>query len=129
MKQTVCGAGELGRGQMQLTQLGPIRIVVARANDGELHALAANCLHQGGPLEEGRIYRHTPHVENGSPYAGEGTRDILKCPWHGYEYDVRTGCVLFDRDRSLQKFAVREEDGNIVIELGAPAKQGSTSDS
>ena len=40
---------------------------------------------------------------------------MLKCPWHGYEYDVRTGCALFDERRRLRRVAV-EERGVIVVE-------------
>jgi nitrite reductase/ring-hydroxylating ferredoxin subunit len=41
---------------------------------------------------------------------------VLKCPWHGYEYDVRSGCALFDRRRRLRRVRVREEGGLIVVE-------------
>ena len=43
---------------------------------------------------------------------------MLKCPWHGYEYDVRSGCALFDRRRRLRRVDVRDEDGLIVAGAG-----------
>jgi nitrite reductase/ring-hydroxylating ferredoxin subunit len=45
-------------------------------------------------------------------------RDVIKCPWHGYEYDVRSGCALFDRRRRVRAVRVRERGGRIVAELG-----------
>ncbi|MGH8990554.1 MAG: Rieske (2Fe-2S) protein [Acidimicrobiia bacterium] len=121
MRQVVCGKHELGPGEMKLGQIGPIRVVVIRAHDGTLHALVAKCLHQGGPLEHGKLYEHMRPTEAVGEYmpAEEGY-EILKCPWHGYEYDIRTGCVIADPSRRLQVFTVQEEGDEIVVELAPP---------
>jgi len=42
--------------------------------DGQISALDGICPHQGGPLAEGQV---------------EGT--TVTCPWHGWQFDVRTG--------------------------------------
>ena len=95
-------------------------MVVIRASDGTLHALVAKCLHQGGPLDTGKLYEHmTPGDELGEYVPKEGC-EVLKCPWHGYEYDIRTGCVIADPSRRLQQIAVREEGDEIVVELTPP---------
>ncbi len=120
MKQVVCRKEELAPGAMKPAQLGPIRVVVVRAMDGTLHALAAKCLHQGGPLDEGKIYDHTASTSEVGDYVMEKDREILKCPWHGYEYDIRTGQTVFDESRCLQTFVTREEGDEVVVELGAP---------
>lgn len=124
MKQVVCHKDELAPGQMTPAQLGPIRVVVIRAMDGTLHALAAKCLHQGGPLDRGRLYAHTLTTDDVGQYAIDPEREILKCPWHGYEYDIRTGQTVFDETRCLQTFNVREEDAQITVELGVPGAVG-----
>ena len=50
---------------------------VAVANvDGQFHAINNICLHRGGPLADGPL---------------EGA--VVTCPWHGWQYDVRTGKV------------------------------------
>ena len=120
MKQVVCHKEDLAPGAMKPAQLGPIRVVVVRAMDGTLHALAAKCLHQGGPLDEGKIYDHTASTSEVGDYVVEQDREILKCPWHGYEYDIRTGRTVFDESRCLQTFLTREEGDQVVVELGAP---------
>lgn len=120
MKQVVCRTDELPPGGMKPAQLGPIRVVVIRAMDGTLHALAAKCLHQGGPLDEGKIYEHTATTDGVGEYVMQPDREILKCPWHGYEYDIRTGRTVFDETRCLQTFLTREEGDEITVELGAP---------
>ena len=119
MKQTVCRTSELLPGEMVSGQVGPIPVVVVRATDGTLHAMVAKCLHQGGPLDKGRLYEHVTAEDIGE-YIPEKNCEILKCPWHGYEYDIRTGCVLTDPSRRLQQFNVREEGDEVVVELAPP---------
>lgn len=129
MKQVVCHKDELAPGQMRAAQVGPVKVVVIRANDGSLHALAAKCLHQGGPLERGRLYEYTRPTDDVGRYETEPGRETLKCPWHGYEYDIRTGRTVFDPSRCLQTFATAEEDDHITVELGQPGDQtGSPAD-
>jgi nitrite reductase/ring-hydroxylating ferredoxin subunit len=65
---------------------------------GTLHAIDNTCLHRGGPLGEGEL---------------EGT--IVTCPWHGWQYDVRTGENEFDRAIALRTYEVRVEDGEVKI--------------
>jgi nitrite reductase/ring-hydroxylating ferredoxin subunit len=94
----VCAAHELQPGGMAPARLGMRPIVVVRTSDGELHGLVDRCLHQGARLS------------GGSLLGG----DVLKCPWHGYEYDVRNACAVFDPLLTLQRVDVREEDGLII---------------
>ncbi|MCW5980330.1 MAG: Rieske (2Fe-2S) protein [Bryobacteraceae bacterium] len=67
---------------------------------GELHALEGTCPHQGGPLGQGALHE-----------------EILVCPWHAWEYDCRTGENTWDADTKLQKFPVKIEGDDILIDL------------
>ena len=62
---------------------------------GEFFALLNRCPHQGGPLCEGRLHGF---VESSVPGEYRLTRqgEVLRCPWHGWEYDLRTGQSWFD---------------------------------
>jgi nitrite reductase/ring-hydroxylating ferredoxin subunit len=43
---------------------------------------------------------------------------ILRCPWHGYEFDLETGRAFWDRDdMRVRVYAVCVEAGQIVLEL------------
>ena len=51
---------------------------IAIFNTGkEFYAINNTCPHQGGPLNEGRL-------------AGE----VVTCPWHGWQYDLKSGCPI-----------------------------------
>lgn len=117
MKTVVCRTDEIGPGELKPAQLGSIRVVVIRASDGRLSALAAKCLHQGGPLDKGRVYKHTVSTTEVGDYVTDPEREVLKCPWHGYEYDIRNGRTVFDETRCLQTFHVSEDDGQVTVEL------------
>jgi nitrite reductase/ring-hydroxylating ferredoxin subunit len=90
--------------------------VVARTRAGRLHAVADRCLHQGARLSRGRLL---DDVNGDTPgeYRSGGDREVIKCPWHGYEYDLQSGCVLFDHRRRLRTYPVHEHDGRITVEL------------
>lgn len=89
--------------------------------DGEYRAYTSWCAHQGGPACEGRISgtteanydRETHEVETNWIKEGE----ILLCPWHGWEFDIRTGQALPREDVKLPSCPVRVEDGNVVVSL------------
>ena len=68
--------------------------------DGEFYATQHACIHLQGPLGEGSVDDH-----------------VLTCPWHGWQYDLRTGENEFDRAIRLQTYEVRVEDGNVQVAL------------
>jgi len=66
--------------------------------DGTFYALENTCLHRGGPVGEGDL---------------DGV--VVTCPWHGFQYDVTTGRNVFDPEVGLETFAVRVEDGDVLV--------------
>ena len=67
---------------------------------GELYALGGTCPHAGGPLGQGALHGTT-----------------LVCPWHGWEYNCRTGVNEFDEDVKVDTFPVRAEGDDILIDV------------
>jgi pyruvate oxidase len=65
---------------------------------GKFSALDNKCPHQGGPLGEGSI-------ENG----------MLRCPWHGWDFDPCTGMSPGGFDDGIKTFEVKEEGDEILI--------------
>lgn len=116
MEQVVCGAEELAPGAMVTAKLGPVPVCVGRTGSGALFGVVDKCLHQGGQLSRGALQGTTDGKDVGQ-YEWVRQGEILKCPWHGYEYDVLSGGTLFDRCRKLRTFRVWEKDGEIVAEL------------
>ena len=117
MQVEVCAADELPPGHKVSTQLGPMPVMVVRAPDGSLHALLDKCLHQGGPLSKGRLGCDSAGSCDVGDYRLERAGEVIRCPWHGFEYDIRTGCLLAEPSRRLRTFTVTEDAGRIFVSL------------
>jgi len=68
--------------------------------DGTFYAVDNTCPHAGGPLGEGKL-------KNG----------IVECPWHGWQFDVRTGLRAGNPNFEVPCCQVRIEDGQIQVAL------------
>ena len=83
---------------------------------GEFFALRNRCPHQGGPVCTGRLAGFLESARPGDyNYSRRG--EILRCPWHGWEFDVRTGRSWCDPKRMrLMNYAVSVEPGAKLVE-------------
>ncbi len=85
---------------------------------GELFGILDRCPHQGGSLCEGR---QIGLVESSRPgeYAYSRPGEIVRCPWHGWEFDLRTGRSRVDPRRiKVRSFGVDVEDGETLVQEG-----------
>lgn len=108
--QVVAAVGEIPPGGRKLVEVAGRRVVVFNLG-GEFFALADRCPHQGGSLAAGCV---TGHVS--SPAPGEyryGRRgEMIRCPWHYWEFDIRTGHSRFDPRRvKARRYEARVESG------------------
>jgi nitrite reductase (NADH) small subunit len=78
---------------------GAKMICVANVNS-EYSAMDNVCLHRGGPLGEGE-------VEKGK----------VVCPWHGWAWDPKTGEAVQDPKSKLAVYALKIENGEVLIEI------------
>ncbi len=93
-RHIVAMVDEIPPGGRKLVEVAGRMIGIFNLN-GEFFALLNRCPHQAGPLCEG----HTlGFLRSDGPGQYEYTRpgEILRCPWHGWEFDVRTGQSWFD---------------------------------
>ncbi len=68
--------------------------------DGSFHVTDNTCLHRGGPLGEGDL---------------EG--ETVTCPWHGWEYNVKTGNCVNNPSSNIKSYESKVEDGDVKVEL------------
>lgn len=67
---------------------------------GKFYAMADSCMHRGGPLGDGHL---------------EGT--TVTCPWHAWDFDVKTGECLTMKGSKQKKFPVKTEGDGVYVEL------------
>jgi nitrite reductase/ring-hydroxylating ferredoxin subunit len=105
----VAAVGEIDPGSRKIVTVEGREIGVYFV-DGEYFALRHRCPHQGGPLCDGRLLRVVDSQVPGE-YA-LGPRRLLQCPWHGWEFDIRTGQSWFDPARQrVRRYPVSVEPG------------------
>ena len=89
---------------------------------GEFFALRNSCPHQGGALCTGRLSGFVI-AETPGEYEYSRQGEILRCPWHGWEFDVRTGQSWFDPAKvRVRRYEVTLEPEGVVAGVDtAPA--------
>jgi nitrite reductase (NADH) small subunit len=87
--------------------------VVRDPGTGALHALRNRCPHSGAPLCLGTVVERA----GGSPGRYQTTgRAVLRCPWHGWEYDLETGCGADDDRLRVAVYPVRVEGDRVLVQ-------------
>jgi nitrite reductase/ring-hydroxylating ferredoxin subunit len=66
---------------------------------GDFVAIRNRCPHQGAPLCLGRVVSPLESSRPGE-YRVSRARELIRCPWHGWEFDLRTGRSWFDPERT-----------------------------
>jgi nitrite reductase/ring-hydroxylating ferredoxin subunit len=115
MKYVVAQEGEIEEGGHKLVTVAGREIGVFFV-DGEYFALRHRCPHQGGPLCAGHLLRLVESDGPGS-YA-VGPKRLLQCPWHGWEFDIRTGRSWFDPAKQrVKRYPVTLEAETYPVEV------------
>jgi nitrite reductase/ring-hydroxylating ferredoxin subunit len=118
-RHVLCGQGEVPPGTVKGFLAGNRRIALACLDDGTFRVVADTCPHQAARLSLGSIERMWVSDAPGTHRRAEN-RNVLLCPWHGFEFDLETGgdpCVPSRPDLKLKTYRVEVEDGQIAVYL------------
>ncbi|MCC6626832.1 MAG: Rieske (2Fe-2S) protein [Chloroflexi bacterium] len=115
----LCPVEELPPGSRRIfTGLGGYGIGVFNVA-GRVSAIRNICPHKGAPLCYGRLRPHIVGATAGA-FAFEREGEILKCPWHQWEFDLTTGWSLYAPRLRVRTYPVTVEDGWLVLHLEEP---------
>ena len=114
-KHVVAAASDIPPGGRKLVQVNGRAVVVFNLG-GEFFALNNRCPHRGGSLCDGVAVGLVQSSEPGDyQYSRKG--EIIRCPWHSWEFDIRTGQSWCDPGRlRARKYAVSVEPGAKLVE-------------
>jgi 3-phenylpropionate/trans-cinnamate dioxygenase ferredoxin subunit len=106
---------ELRPGEVRAAEVDGLSVVVLRTPDGGFRALRGVCPHLGAPLADGALE---------ALVTGDGVGDyeladtvVLRCPWHGFEFDVDSGrCIADPAGFRVRAYRVDVEHGRLVLE-------------
>lgn len=116
MNRIVAKAKDLPPGSRKIVSLGGQRSIGIFNINGRFYAVKNLCPHQGGPLCQGRI---KPHANSSGPYhvIWERENETLRCPWHNWEFDLKTGRALYDSQLRVKVYQVTVVNDDVVIQL------------
>lgn len=97
----VCRVKDLPPGERQFVDVDGRSICVFNIH-GEFYALKNVCPHQFAPLCEGKVTGYCEESEVGE-YRWTRDGEIIRCPWHGWEFDIKTGKSIFNPHRVRTK--------------------------
>ncbi len=102
---------ELPDGRVKTVQAGHRSLALTRVGD-DYGALDNTCPHQGGPLGEGSI-----------------EKGMLRCPWHGYDYDPLTGTPPPGFSDAPACFPLEVREDGVYVEIAVePPHERTVSD-
>jgi 3-phenylpropionate/trans-cinnamate dioxygenase ferredoxin subunit len=115
VKHILFPVDELEPGSNRSVEVEGVRIALFRTPDGEVRALRDVCPHAGARMSLGTVESMVVGSESGHYRLSE--KPIVRCPWHGYEFDLDTGRCIADPDGlRMRAYPVTIEDGRIVVE-------------
>jgi nitrite reductase (NADH) small subunit len=108
-RHIIGAVNDLPPGSRQIVTLEHKSIGIFNVN-GTYYALKNSCPHQAAPLCRGSVKGTTlPSAPGEYVYAREG--EIVRCPWHGWEFDITTGKSIYDPNKCYVKtYEVTEEE-------------------
>jgi len=113
----VAKTSEMQDGDRRIVTAGQREIGVFH-KDGAYYAYSNTCLHQGGPACEGLLINNVVDIVTPDRlYHGQTFGDDVHfvCPWHGWEYDIKSGECIGDREQKLRKFEVVQRGDEIYV--------------
>ena len=114
----IAASEDITVGRMHPVSVGRSTLVVTRLPCGAIRAVSGRCPHMGAKLQFGCI---TGMAEGPERERIEMTRpgEVLRCPWHGFEFDLRTGepAVTAPEAQSmrLRLYEAEERDGRVYV--------------
>ncbi len=118
----VCRLEEIPPGASKLIPAGKRGIGIFNVA-GRLYSLANYCPHRGGPLCRGPVTGTTGFDTDTGTVRWQREGEILRCPWHGWEYEIATGQALTFRDArgrprySIRSYPVLVKDDVVFVQL------------
>lgn len=68
--------------------------------EGEFYCIDNECPHRDGPLGEGEL-----------------EDDVVMCPWHAWQINVKTGEVMYNPGLCVATHACKVEEGEVLVEI------------
>jgi nitrite reductase (NADH) small subunit len=126
MKHPVGPVDEFAVGSIRIVEIAARSVGIVNTGS-QLYAVLNVCPHALAPVCEGRLTGTLLPSEPGKAVWGLENR-ILRCPWHGFEYDLGEGgrTVFTTFKARVRMFPVTVEDGTVYVEMKSRSATAET---
>ena len=90
---------ELAKDSGKAVELGGQSVAIFNV-EGKIYAMQNHCMHRGGPLADG-------YIEDGR----------VTCPWHAWQFDIKTGACDTLQGANQKTFKTKIEKNSIYIDI------------
>ena len=116
----VCLANQINELDPVFIEINGAKIAIYKFN-GNFYAYENECAHEGGPVAEGRIIGNLEcDVSENGRVLGEhfsSTKMNIACPWHGVQYDLKTGVSNGNARLRLAKYDVVLDGDEVKVRV------------
>jgi nitrite reductase/ring-hydroxylating ferredoxin subunit len=114
-RHVVARVGEIPSGGRKIVTVRGREIGVFNVG-GAFYGLINRCPHQGAPLCEGEVVSRLVAPEPGD-YRLTRPGEMIRCPWHCWEFDIRSGQSLCDPNSvQARAYDVAVQPGKTLVE-------------
>jgi len=107
------GKADLLPGERRIVAINGRSVGIFNVN-GEYYALHNRCPHMAGRLCEGPITGTTQYTTKTEFVYGQ-ENEIVRCGWHGWEFEIQTGKCLVDSRVQAKTFEVLIEENTVLV--------------
>ncbi|RVV98135.1 Rieske (2Fe-2S) protein [Mesobaculum littorinae] len=97
-RHVICRVDEIPEGKGKRVDVEGRSIAIFNRGDGRFSAISNTCPHEGAELCWGKIAAFADATGPGQ-YTTVEDREMVRCPWHGWEFDLETGRSYCDPKR------------------------------
>lgn len=115
-RSLVACKADLAPGERRIVQIDGKSIGIFNV-DGSYYALHNRCPHMAGPLCQGPVTGTTRQTDK-MEFIYEREGEIVRCGWHGWEFDIKTGRCLAVEHMRARTYVASVENGEVIVQIG-----------
>jgi 3-phenylpropionate/trans-cinnamate dioxygenase ferredoxin subunit len=118
VKHDVGAVDEFAPGTIRIVKIDRYSIGIIN-NGSKLYAVLNVCPHELAPICHAASVRGTMLPSDAGKVKYGRDKQILRCPWHGYEFDLEDGgkTIYSSFKARVRMFPVSVEDGQVLVEV------------
>lgn len=117
MEHHVCHISKIPDSDALIVDIDERSIGIFNSN-GRLYAVKNLCPHKQAPIARGTLEGTMLPTDCPGDFKFGLEGCVLKCPWHGWEFDIETGQCLFGvSNTKVKTYSVKVIDEQVYLEL------------